>query len=210
MNEERQKQFKLLLRKTYPKFEWMNPEFASSEQRKWLANYHKSLAKLYKSSDFAGISDANQQENIALADIYVKERFTKEDLSQLEGNDNFDETLEQTASDEIEDLLITFDHEQKPKKINQSAVIIGAAGSGKSTLVKMLAVACSGQADQLPIAQHFGRRLMMPFILREMQLTEVKTVNDLLAVWAREFERKTGKQGLIDLEPVPYFFPQGW
>jgi|GEM_PF-2344002 len=210
MNEERQKQFKLLLRKTYPKFEWMNPEFASSEQRKWLINYHKSLAKLYKSSDFAGISDANQQENIALADIYVKERFTKEDLSQLEGNDDFDETLEQTASDEIEDLLITFDEEQKPKKINQSAVIIGAAGSGKSTLVKMLAVACSGQADQLAIAQHFGRRLMMPFILREMQLTEVKTVNDLLAVWAREFERKTGVEGLIDLETVKYFLQQGW
>jgi len=51
---------------------------------------------------------------------------------------------------------------------------------------------------------------MMPFILREMQLTEVKTVNDLLAVWAREFERKTGKQGLIDLETVKYFLQQGW
>lgn len=210
MDKQHRQSFSDLLRYSIDKTKWVNPNFASYQQQQWLSNYHNALAKLYKSSDFAGISDANQQENIALADIYVKERFTKKDLSQLEGNDDFDETLEKTASDEIEDLLITFDHEQKPSKINQSAVIIGAAGSGKSTLVKMLAVACSGQADQLAIAQHFGRRLMMPFILREMQLTEVKTVNDLLAVWAREFERKTGKQGLIDLETVKYFLQQGW
>jgi len=210
MDKQRRQSFSDLLRYSIDKTKWVNPSFANYQQQQWLTNYHEALAKLYKPSDFAGISDANQQENIALADIYVKERFTKEDLSQSEGKDNFDEILEQTASDEIEDLLITFDEEQKPKKINQSAVIIGAAGSGKSTLIKMLAVACSGQADQLAIAQHFGRRLMMPFILREMQLTEVKTVNDLLAVWAREFERKTGVEGLIDLETVKYFLEQGW
>lgn len=210
MNEQHKKQFQRLLNRNLDRFNWSVPMFAPSKERKWLEKYHEALAKLYKSSDFAGISDANQQENIALADIYVKERFTKKDLSQLEGKDDFDKIQEETVSDEIEDLLITFDHEQKPKKINQSAVIIGAAGSGKSTLVKMLAVACSGQADQLAIAQHFGRRLMMPFILREMQLTEVKTVNDLLAVWAREFERKTGVEGLIDLETVKYFLQQGW
>ncbi|MCP4701671.1 MAG: NACHT domain-containing protein [Gammaproteobacteria bacterium] len=208
MNEQRIDAFKRLLGHVTSMY-WLNPVFDSYEQRQWLIKYRKFLIKTYKDADFAGIADANQQTPMALTEIFVPEYFTKEDLTPREGDEDFDKVLDKTQAHEIEDLLIRFNAEEKPVDVSKKALIIGAPGSGKSALVRVLAVTCADDKRK-PFGGRFGRRMVIPLILRELDVSGINTVAELLAAWARRVDIQSGQSGLIDLNHARFYLQQGW
>ncbi len=189
---------------------WLEPVFDTPEQRAWLNQYRDYLQSTYNDTTFEGVGEAAQRTPMALAQIYVKEYFTQQNLSNREGQQDIEETLQQTASDELEDLLLKFDEKDQPIGVGGGSVLMGAPGSGKSTLVRLLAVACSTRNQRLSHAASLGRRMVIPFILREMDLSEVTTTQQLLELWAVRVKKISDDKYSVDIKHAQEYLEQGW
>jgi len=206
MNKTQQQAFKRLLADNSASMRWLDPVFDNSEQRAWLNQYREFLRKTYTDTDFAGVADANQRTPMALTKIYVAEQFSKKDLS---ADDTPASKLDNEPGLNLEDLLIEFSVDNTPKAVNGRAIIIGAPGSGKSTLIKLLAVACADQG-RVSHARYLGRRIVIPFILRELDLKGIANTDDLLQLWAQRVNKQSAEQVTINLEHLHYYLKKGW
>ena len=201
MDEQKRAAFQQLLSRNATAMQWMDPQFASREQSLWLKRYQAFLVAQYGDADFAGVADADQQTPMALASIFVPEHFSTTDLGTRE--------VDASVQTEIEDLLIQFDAAGVPQSVGGHAVLVGAPGSGKSSLVRVLAVSCA-QTTRNALNQHFGRRLVIPFILRELDLQGVMSTDDLLAAWCSQVGRQSEQPDLVQLDYVRDYLQHGW
>ncbi|MCK5665429.1 MAG: NACHT domain-containing protein, partial [Thiotrichaceae bacterium] len=119
------------------------------------------------------------------------------------------EQLDNKAGLDLEDLLIEFDSDNTPTAVNGRAIIIGDPGSGKSTLIKLLAVACADEG-RVSHARYLGRRLVIPFILRELDLKDIANTDDLLQLWAQRVNKQSGGNTQVNLEYLRFYLEKGW
>jgi energy-coupling factor transporter ATP-binding protein EcfA2 len=206
MNKDQKQAFKRLLADNSASMRWLDPIFDNKEQRAWLNQYREFLRKSYTDTDFAGVADANQRTPMALTKIYVAEQFSKQNLS---ADDATAEELDDESGLDLEDLLIEFNSDNTPTAVNGRAIIIGAPGSGKSTLIKLLAVACADEG-RVSHARHLGRRLVIPFILRELDLKNIANTDDLLQLWAQRVNKQSAGKAQINLQHLRFYLEKGW
>ena len=206
MNKAQKQAFKRLLADNSASMRWLDPVFDNREQRAWLNQYREFLRKTYTDTDFSGVTDANQRTPMALSKIYVPEQFCKQNLSVDNATAR---ELDNESGLDLEDLLIQFDSNNTPSAVNGRAIIIGAPGSGKSTLIKLLAVACSDEG-RVSHARYLGRRLVMPFILRELDLQGIISTEDLLQIWAQRVNKQSTGKAQINLKYLRFYLEKGW
>ncbi|MBF0423762.1 MAG: NACHT domain-containing protein [Magnetococcales bacterium] len=205
MNKERRLELRRLAQDNLRAIPWMENSGDSFEQRQWHLRYRKYLIDTYKDADFSGVVDANQRTPMALVSIFVPEQFSQEEISP--SSPHFAEMISQ-PDEELEDLLITWDAENVPVGISgRRLVIIGEPGSGKSALIRVLAAGCAETAYNTWNTA-FGRRLVLPLILRDLNLTGVRTTEELLQRWAVRVERD--HPGLLDLSVIQFYLRVGW
>ncbi len=205
MNKKRRMELRRLVQDNLRAIPWMENSGDSFEQRQWHLRYRKYLIDTYKDADFSGVVDANQRTPMALASIFVPEQFSQEEISP--SSPHFAEKINEPG-EELEDLLITWDAENVPASISgRRLVIIGEPGSGKSALIRVLAAGCAETAYNTWNTA-FGRRLVLPLILRDLNLTGVRTTEELLQRWATRVERD--HPGLLDLSVIQFYLRVGW
>ncbi|MGH8474166.1 MAG: NACHT domain-containing protein, partial [Methylococcales bacterium] len=209
MNQNQLQAFKHLLADNGASTRWLDPVFDNREQRAWLNHYREFLTKIYSPADFAGVADASQQTPMALARIYIDEQFSLNESALHDVDVESGKNPDSESGLYLEDLLIEFNPDHSPRAVNGKAVIIGAPGSGKSTLVKMLAVACS-DPGRVAHARYLGRRLVIPFILRELDLKGIANTDQLLQRWAERVHKQSGGHYRIDLDPLRFYLQKGW
>ncbi|MBF0144425.1 MAG: NACHT domain-containing protein, partial [Magnetococcales bacterium] len=203
----RRRRLKQLIQNNISAGYWMSPMTDSLEQRRWLVAYRQYLEATFAEADFAGVASANQRTPMALLSIFVAERFVERDIRP--GEPDFAERMAANPGDELEDLLISWSPEAEPLEVRGRLVITGDPGSGKSALVRVIADGCSRRGYN-PFSTSLGRRMVLPFILRELNLQGVRTTDDFLARWAERVHGASKWAGLIDLDAVKYYLARGW
>ncbi|MBF0311455.1 MAG: hypothetical protein HQL56_18220 [Magnetococcales bacterium] len=204
MDEKRRLGLRQLIQANLRAIPWMDSAKDGFDRRQWLLSYRKYLIDTYQKADFAGIADANQRTPMALTSIFVEERFSAKEISPSDPDFS---TVIAEPGEELEDLLLTWNAEHEPTGVAGRLVIIGPPGSGKSALVRVLAAGCSQMAYN-PWNEAFGRRLVLPLILRDLNLQGVRTTEELLQRWADRVQRD--RPGLPDLLNVKFYLETGW
>uniref|UniRef100_A0A1S7LPB7 Putative signal transduction protein with Nacht domain n=1 Tax=Magnetococcus massalia (strain MO-1) TaxID=451514 RepID=A0A1S7LPB7_MAGMO len=208
MTPEQKEQFHKLLSDNVSAAQWMNPPMRSAEQDKWFQQYQAYMHKTYRTADLAGVVDANQKLPIGLAQVFVEERFTRTNLYKTDKGDDLQTILKKSESLSLEQLLVSFDEDNVPQAVDGKAVIIGEPGSGKSVQIQMLASNCSAPHRNLYNA-HYGRRLVVPIILRQLKLDEsLLTPDELLQRWRDHLNGI--EKDLVDLKHVSDLLKRGW
>jgi internalin A len=117
--------------------------------------YRVSIAWQYETVEFLGLPYLKDERPLTLAEIYVPLSLTW-DVSGTERH-------------YVPDML-----EQPPH-----LVVLGDPGSGKSTLIKLLAYSF-GRIEPTPLARRLGAHLPIPIILRDYRVRSWQTPEDML------------------------------
>ncbi len=199
-------------------YAWRHAPADTSKRMRWYETYQQSLSQLFSDMDLTGVSDAGNQTVVSLAQIHVDERFTKKDLTGTEGQPDFEETLQKEPREDIFDLLITFDEELRPQGVSGRVVVIGPPGSGKTVLMRSLVVSCGDLRSNTLSNIQLGRRMVMPLVLRELDVQNLFTTHDLLDTYQKWLIRRlpgvkpdpTRQLAPLLSENLLYFLEKGW
>ena len=90
----------------------------------------------------------------------------------------------------------------------QFIAISGVAGSGKSTITKYLSIATAENGVNNTI-EKIGKRLVLPFILRELDFTRINSFNDLFSQWVNNINRNFDEE-IFTIDFFEFYIKQGW
>ena len=167
---------------TYP----LDPPFDDYEYRSLRNRYVGKLAESYMKDDALGILESSEDIPVSLRDIYVPLRIGEE---------------EEVPEDKrlfIEDALLR----------HPCLAISGPPGAGKSTFTRFFAVdAAAGGIN--PRIRKMGRRLVLPFILRELDFSRIHNFEELWSQWLTNLRTRLDIPEL-KREFFDFYIRQGW
>lgn len=91
---------------------------------------------------------------------------------------------------------------------HQFIAISGVAGSGKSTITKFLSIATAENGVNNTIKK-IGKRLVLPFILRELEFEKINSFDSLFSQWIEKLNREKPKEKFTK-EFFNFYIRQGW
>ncbi len=141
----------------------------------------------------AGVMEASEDQPVHIKDIYVPLRLDKTNLEHIKSTEEVDSVKGQS----IEEVLCT----------KQFIAISGAPGSGKSTLTKFLAAMLS-QPENNHYTSVLGRRVVIPFILREFDFAKINSFDDLFSQWIVDINKRLGMKLTRDF--FDFYISYGW
>ncbi len=125
-------------------------------------NYRLLISWMYSKVEFLGLPSLKDERPLRLEDIYVP-------LS-----------LKRSHEPNAERVYVPAVLEQYPQ-----IVVLGDPGSGKSTLVKVLAYQF-GRIEPAPLARRLGPHVPIPIILRDYDVSQWRTWRDMLAAFIQQ------------------------
>lgn len=173
---------------------WSYPvdsRFYSREFSDTYIRYRQRLDGLYRKADMAGVMEASEDTPALLKHIYVPLRIDEKDIDPASGE-----------VDKVEGLSIV----DALRRIKFLA-ISGAPGSGKSTMTRFLAAALS-QTILNETASVLGRRVVVPFILRELDFSQIHSFDDLWNLWIKDMSERLKMD--ITREFLDFYIEKGW
>ncbi|MBF0554932.1 MAG: NACHT domain-containing protein, partial [Nitrospirae bacterium] len=173
---------------------WSYPvdsRFYEAGFRKYYTVYRDRLFVLYRRADMAGVMEANEDTPAMLKHIYVPLRIDEKDIDPASNE------IENVKSLSIVDALCRI----------RFLAISGAPGSGKSTMTRFLASALS-QPILNETAAKLGKRLVIPFILREMDFSKINSFDDLWNLWIEDMSKRLKLD--ITREFLDFYIERGW
>lgn len=169
------------------------PFFEPLEYRNTKVKYQIALSKIFNNEDALRVLESSEDVPVSLKDIYVPLRFASSELSSI-----FDSSeVEQIKGMAIDGILAARQH----------IIICGVAGSGKSTLTKYLASALSESITNTDI-QSIGRKVVIPFTLRELDFSKIDSFDKLWSVWIESFSKKLNVELTKDF--FDFYIQNGW
>lgn len=166
-----------------------------------LGQYFRWLLKYYTSAELAEMSD--EPEPVSLRQIFVRMRVDKEELAEAAMAGPTEVAEKETEANlpgvDAFDLL-----QREP-----FVCLSGLPGSGKTTLVKALLVElCAQYPSRLRSALAGTRGIApVPLLLRELSdLDKAKTLDDVLAAWWRNLEKRASQGDALDIERLKICF----
>lgn len=171
----------------------INPQFINSKWRKEYQEYRSKLFGLYERADMTGVMEASEDQPVHIRDIYVPLRLDKTNIDYIKSTEEVDDIKGLT----IEDTLCS----------RQFTAISGLPGSGKSTLTKFLATALS-QTENNHYTNQLGRRIVIPFTLRELNFSKINSLDDLWNEWLADFSKRLELE--LKKEFFDFYISYGW
>lgn len=148
-------------------------EFSTTLQEGLEGEYRVHLAWQYETVEFLGLPHLSDERPLTLQEIYVPLSLTWT-----------------AAGDErvyVPDALARHRH----------LVVLGDPGSGKSTLVKLLAYSF-GRIEPTPLARRFGAHLPVPIILRDYRVRRWRSPQDMLQAFIAQLDEKVRGEVTVD------------
>ncbi|MBF0520994.1 MAG: NACHT domain-containing protein, partial [Nitrospirae bacterium] len=156
-------------------------------------DYRQRLYALYRKADLAGVLEASEDLPVLLRDIYVPLRIDETETDPSADPENAAETKGLSIPNALRRI--------------QFLAISGLPGSGKSTLTKFLAAEMS-ELQLNVTTQRLGRRIVIPFILRELNFSKIDSFDDLWNVWISGMSKRLGMK--ITREFLDFYIDNGW
>ncbi|MBF0402699.1 MAG: NACHT domain-containing protein, partial [Nitrospirae bacterium] len=153
--------------------------------------YRARLDALYRKADMVGVMNDPEDTPTLLKHIYVPLRIDEKDVDP--------------ASSEVDNVkgLYIVDALCRIRFL----AISGAPGSGKSTMTQFLAAALS-QTILNETASVLGRRVVVPFILRELDFSKINSWDDLWNLWIKDMSERLNMS--ITREFLDFYIEKGW
>ncbi|EKQ54567.1 MULTISPECIES: NACHT domain-containing protein [unclassified Clostridium] len=171
----------------------INPNFIETiEQRKFRQIFMERMYSAYHFDDNSGLLDIGEDKKISLQDIYVPLRFSK-----IELNEDRDWGIEENLTSSLIEVLDESKH----------VVISGKPGSGKTTVSKIIITMLSSKA-LTAITKKYGRRLPLYFRLRNYDIRNIETADDLVNMYIEDQSKTLGLE--ISKDILKFYLENGW